>query len=227
MHEKVLSASTLDGAFKEEGGKKKTSNQGWLHGICLQECECTCAGFKGACVSQWSDSAWQREACSPLILFLCCCCCLCLLFLFVARTALHVLFSLTQCFSLTLLFLFLFCFRGYTRRIGRTFYVPRARLKQVVRVDLRQMLCLTLVRGCDWKGNVNPLSARSVFSSVACDAPGCEQRSTPHGYDEPESFFFRLAATASPLQRWLPGLQRIDVEPDWGALSFSFFPIRF
>lgn len=53
MHEKVLSASTLQRALKKN---HSTSDQVWLRWIRLQEDECTSASFEGASVSQWSDS---------------------------------------------------------------------------------------------------------------------------------------------------------------------------
>lgn len=63
MHEEVLSAGTLEKAFK------KTFNQVWLQQIHLQECKYTSASIRGASVSAWSKSSCQLKAYSSQIRF--------------------------------------------------------------------------------------------------------------------------------------------------------------
>lgn len=63
MHEEVLSAGTLEKAFK------KTFNQVWLQWIHLQECKYTSASIRGASVSAWSKSSCQLKAYSSQIRF--------------------------------------------------------------------------------------------------------------------------------------------------------------
>lgn len=63
VHEEVLSAGTLEKAFK------KTFNQVWLQRIHLQECKYTSASVQGASVSPRSKSSCQRKAYGSQIWF--------------------------------------------------------------------------------------------------------------------------------------------------------------
>lgn len=83
------------------------------------------------------------------------------------------------------------------RRIGRTFYVPRARLKQVVRVDLSVKCYVSR-----WCGGATERGTRTPFQPDRFSALWLVTRqdvnsaTMPHGYDEPESFFFSAGSNS-------------------------------
>lgn len=136
MHEKVLSAATLEKAFK------KTFNQVWLQRIHLQECKYTSASVQGASVSPWSKSCCQHKAYSSQIWFqhrFCYC--------------INSLFVLNSIYSAPQLVFPLLSGENVhvwrcTWGIGPNLHVLHAWLKQMARVDPSvqpgKMLCLHL-----------------------------------------------------------------------------------